>query len=68
MKNQRTVPPIFLKMMTGKPMRRKRWKKPIMMRNKDNRFMKAGAEAPAFLWKGGYDGTGKHTADSGQGA
>ena len=30
--------------------------------------MKAGAEAPAFMWKGGYDGTGKHTAASGQGA
>ena len=25
--------------------------------------MKAGAEAPAFLWKGGYDGTGKRSEE-----
>ncbi len=29
---------------------------------------KAGAKAPVFVRKGEYDGTGKHTADGGQGA
>ncbi len=31
-------------------------------------LMKAGAETPAFIREGGHNGTGKHTADSGQGA